>query len=112
MNEYLMNEGREIFLFCSNYSNLFFLYFHYMYLPYEHVKCWLLFFLINRNNLEWLGRATNWAKFTATASLGVIHKVGVTCVGCVCKKKEKRVELWGQGYIGLYQVIAILLLIS
>lgn len=107
MNEYLMNEGREIFLLYSNYSNLFFLYFHYMYLPYEHVKCWLLFFLINRNNLEWLGRATNWAKFTATASLGVIHKVGVTCVGC-----EKRVELWGQEYIGLYQVIAILLLIS
>lgn len=29
-----------------------------------------------RNNLEWLSRATNWAKFTATASLGVIHKVG------------------------------------
>ena len=28
-----------------------------------------------RNNLEWLARATNWAKFTATASLGVIHKV-------------------------------------
>lgn len=27
-----------------------------------------------RNNLEWLGRATNWAKFSATASLGVIHK--------------------------------------
>ncbi|XP_047130799.1 26S proteasome non-ATPase regulatory subunit 1 isoform X1 [Hydra vulgaris] len=27
-----------------------------------------------RNNLEWLARATNWAKFTATASLGVIHK--------------------------------------
>ncbi|XP_027049051.1 26S proteasome non-ATPase regulatory subunit 1-like [Pocillopora damicornis] len=27
-----------------------------------------------RNNLEWLGRATNWAKFTATASLGVIHR--------------------------------------
>jgi len=27
-----------------------------------------------RTNLEWLGRATNWAKFTATASLGVIHK--------------------------------------
>ena len=32
---------------------------------------------MNRNNLEWLGRATNWAKFTATASLGVIHKVGL-----------------------------------
>ena len=27
-----------------------------------------------RDNLEWLSRATNWAKFTATASLGVIHK--------------------------------------
>mmetsp|Transcript_451 Transcript_451/g.1081 ORF Transcript_451/g.1081 Transcript_451/m.1081 type:complete len:954 (+) Transcript_451:346-3207(+) len=30
-----------------------------------------------RNNLEWLSRATNWAKFTATASLGVIHKGNV-----------------------------------
>lgn len=28
-----------------------------------------------RDNMEWLGRAANWAKFTATASLGVIHKV-------------------------------------
>jgi len=27
-----------------------------------------------RDNLEWLCRATNWAKFTATASIGVIHK--------------------------------------
>ena len=27
-----------------------------------------------RDNLEWLGRATNWAKFSATAGLGVIHK--------------------------------------
>lgn len=27
-----------------------------------------------RDNLEWLSRATNWAKFTATASLGVIHR--------------------------------------
>lgn len=24
--------------------------------------------------MDWLSRATNWAKFTATASLGVIHK--------------------------------------
>ena len=29
-----------------------------------------------RENLEWLKKATNWAKFTATASLGVIHQVG------------------------------------
>lgn len=27
-----------------------------------------------RDNLEWLGRATNWAKFTAIASLGAIHR--------------------------------------
>ncbi|KAF9229179.1 26S proteasome regulatory complex non-ATPase subcomplex Rpn2/Psmd1 subunit [Gyrodon lividus] len=27
-----------------------------------------------RENLEWLGTATNWAKFSATAALGVIHK--------------------------------------
>ncbi|OQR68773.1 26S proteasome non-ATPase regulatory subunit 1 isoform 1 [Tropilaelaps mercedesae] len=27
-----------------------------------------------RDNLEWLARATNWAKFTAVSSLGVIHK--------------------------------------
>ncbi|KAH0538270.1 hypothetical protein FGG08_005141 [Glutinoglossum americanum] len=27
-----------------------------------------------RHNLEWLGKAVNWSKFTATAALGVIHK--------------------------------------
>lgn len=27
-----------------------------------------------RDNLEWLARATNWAKLTVTASLGVIHR--------------------------------------
>ncbi|KAH3746114.1 proteasome regulatory particle base subunit [Pelomyxa schiedti] len=27
-----------------------------------------------RDNLEWLSKATNWAKFSATAGLGVIHK--------------------------------------
>jgi 26S proteasome regulatory subunit N2 len=27
-----------------------------------------------RDNLDWLGRFTNWAKFTATASLGLIHR--------------------------------------
>ncbi len=32
-----------------------------------------------RQNLDWLSRATNWTKFTATAALGVIHKVGTTC---------------------------------
>ncbi|EJD55629.1 26S proteasome regulatory complex, non-ATPase subcomplex, Rpn2/Psmd1 subunit [Auricularia subglabra TFB-10046 SS5] len=27
-----------------------------------------------RENLDWLGRASNWSKFSATAALGVIHK--------------------------------------
>lgn len=27
-----------------------------------------------RDNLEWLGKASNWAKFSATASLGAIHR--------------------------------------
>lgn len=27
-----------------------------------------------RDNLEWLGRASNWSMFSATAALGVIHK--------------------------------------
>jgi 26S proteasome regulatory subunit N2 len=27
-----------------------------------------------RQNLEWLSKAKNWAKFSATASLGVVHK--------------------------------------
>jgi len=30
-----------------------------------------------RANIDWLGRATNWGKFSATASLGVIHKGNV-----------------------------------
>lgn len=27
-----------------------------------------------RENLDWLSRASNWSKFSATAALGVIHK--------------------------------------
>jgi 26S proteasome regulatory subunit N2 len=27
-----------------------------------------------RENLDWLGRANNWAKFSATAALGLIHR--------------------------------------
>jgi 26S proteasome regulatory subunit N2 len=38
-----------------------------------------------RENLEWLGLASNWAKFTTTAALGVIHKgwfeQGMTILG-------------------------------
>ncbi|KAL9107824.1 MAG: hypothetical protein Q9227_007339 [Pyrenula ochraceoflavens] len=31
-----------------------------------------------RENLEWLGKAINWSKFTATAALGVIHRGNLT----------------------------------
>ena len=31
-----------------------------------------------RENLDWLSRATNWAKFNATAGLGVIHRYFLT----------------------------------
>ena len=41
-----------------------------------------------RENLDWLKRASNWAKFTATASLGLIHyvcvRVGVWVWGSGC----------------------------
>jgi 26S proteasome regulatory subunit N2 len=30
-----------------------------------------------RQNLDWLSRASNWTKFSATAALGVIHKVSM-----------------------------------
>jgi 26S proteasome regulatory subunit N2 len=31
-----------------------------------------------RENLDWLSRAVNWSKFTATAALGVIHRGNIT----------------------------------
>ena len=53
-----------------------------------------------RSNLDWLSRATNWAKFSATASLGVIHKVShrspfhLLLVKCHCLKGYgKQIEL-------------------
>jgi len=33
-----------------------------------------------RENLEWLGKAVNWSKFTATAALGVIHQGNINQV--------------------------------
>ncbi|RMZ88669.1 hypothetical protein DV736_g4094, partial [Chaetothyriales sp. CBS 134916] len=33
-----------------------------------------------RQNLEWLGKAVNWSKFTATAALGVIHQGNINQV--------------------------------
>jgi 26S proteasome regulatory subunit N2 len=34
-----------------------------------------------RDNLDWLSRAANWAKFSATAGLGVIHRCGRVFIG-------------------------------
>ncbi len=34
-------------------------------------------FLRDKDNFQWLGRASNWAMFSATAALGVIHKGSV-----------------------------------
>jgi 26S proteasome regulatory subunit N2 len=31
-----------------------------------------------RENLDWLGKAVNWSKFSATAALGVIHRGNIT----------------------------------
>ncbi|KAI9896325.1 hypothetical protein N3K66_008497 [Trichothecium roseum] len=31
-----------------------------------------------RDNLEWLGKAVNWSKFTATAALGVLHRGNIS----------------------------------
>ena len=45
-----------------------------------------------RDNLEWLARATNWAKFTATASLGVIHKVIYTYL---CEQASEQKQFFG-----------------
>ena len=28
-----------------------------------------------RDSMDWMARASNWTKFTATAQLGVIHRV-------------------------------------
>lgn len=38
-----------------------------------------------RENLDWLSRATNWAKFGATAGLGVIHRGHLSQVGVHCQ---------------------------
>ncbi len=35
-----------------------------------------------RENMDWLSRATNWAKFSATAGLGVIHRCVVHGPAC------------------------------
>ena len=46
-----------------------------------------------RDNLDWLSRATNWAKLSATASLGAIHRCVVLWLNLVTFRK-KPPNLW------------------
>ncbi|PVD18462.1 hypothetical protein C0Q70_21011 [Pomacea canaliculata] len=63
-----------------------------------------------RDNLEWLSRATNWAKFTATASLGVIHNM-VRHGGCLglglAAMGTARQDIYEQLKFNLYQDDAV-----
>jgi 26S proteasome regulatory subunit N2 len=55
-----------------------------------------------RENLEWLGLAANWAKFSTTAALGVIHKgyfeEGMTILGPYLPSSGGESQLQGANY--------------
>ena len=55
-----------------------------------------------RENLEWLGLASNWSKFSATAGLGVIHKgffqQGLTILGPYLPQSAGESGLQGAAY--------------
>ncbi|KAH7883493.1 26S proteasome regulatory complex non-ATPase subcomplex Rpn2 Psmd1 subunit [Phlebopus sp. FC_14] len=55
-----------------------------------------------RENLEWLGMATNWAKFSATAALGVIHKgffqEGMNILGPYLPQNGTESQIQGAAY--------------
>jgi 26S proteasome regulatory subunit N2 len=55
-----------------------------------------------RENLEWLGIAANWAKFSATAALGVIHKgyfeEGMTILGPYLPSSGGESQIQGAAY--------------
>ncbi|KAH9259314.1 hypothetical protein BASA81_002357 [Batrachochytrium salamandrivorans] len=50
---------------------------HAMVVAHGYAQCGTTADAFLRDNLEWLSRASNWAKFGATASLGVVHKGNV-----------------------------------
>ncbi|KDQ63503.1 hypothetical protein JAAARDRAFT_119183 [Jaapia argillacea MUCL 33604] len=58
--------------------------------------------LFLRENLEWLGLASNWAKFSATAALGVIHKgyfeQGMTILGPYLPQDSGESSMTGAAY--------------
>ena len=55
-----------------------------------------------RENLEWLGLASNWSKFSATAGLGVIHKgwfeEGMTILGPYLPQQAGESHMQGAAY--------------
>ncbi|KIK70882.1 hypothetical protein GYMLUDRAFT_66097 [Collybiopsis luxurians FD-317 M1] len=55
-----------------------------------------------RDNLEWLGLASNWSKFSATAGLGVIHKgyyeQGMTILGPYLPQNGSESSIPGAAY--------------
>lgn len=55
-----------------------------------------------RDNLEWLALATNWAKFSATAALGVIHKgyfqEGMNILGPYLPQQDTESQIAGAVY--------------
>ncbi|KAI8839741.1 armadillo-type protein [Chytriomyces cf. hyalinus JEL632] len=51
-----------------------------------------------RQNLEWLAKATNWTKFTATAGLGVIHKGHISRGQAVLRPYLPREGISGSPY--------------
>lgn len=55
-----------------------------------------------RENLEWLGLASNWAKFSTTAALGVIHKghfeEGMTILGPYLPQAGGESQIQGAAY--------------
>jgi 26S proteasome regulatory subunit N2 len=55
-----------------------------------------------RENLEWLGLASNWSKFSATAALGVIHKgyfeQGMTILGPYLPTSGGESQMQGAAY--------------
>jgi 26S proteasome regulatory subunit N2 len=55
-----------------------------------------------RENLEWLGLASNWSKFSATAGLGVIHKgyfeEGMTILGPYLPQANGESQMAGAAY--------------
>lgn len=81
--------------YCYDYCYYYHCYHYWYYYYYHHYYCYVgkdnsscsddsakytacifvTLIITCRDNLEWISKATNWNKFNAVASLGLIHKV-------------------------------------